>query len=302
MSPKRNNLQKDAWRDFQQVRGIYFEREDFRETLDGGQAFTWYANENDSPEEPEYEGFFGTNLARLHLDSQGKVWASFPKVLDAKKGMRELELYLDCQRDYEHIRKTLESTQDTHMSRALQTYPTLRILRQNPAEAIVAFICSSSKRIVQIKQCVKLLAQNLGKEICEGFYSLPNFEEIDQAPIETITECKLGFRARYLKNSARKIVADNFEPMKLRQLDYHSAKAYLTNLSGIGEKVADCILLFGASRFEAFPVDTWIKQAMHKLYNTGEKPEHIRAFASDKFGEYAGFAQQLIFASIRNGK
>ena len=152
---------------------------------------------------------------------------------------------------------------------------------------------------MQIKQCVQLLAENLGEELSEGVFALPGFDKIADAPIEVLRSCKLGFRADYLKKSAEKIRRDKFDPMSLRELPYEDAKSYLTSLSGIGDKVADCILLFGASRFEAFPVDTWIKQAMTEIYSTPADAKKIRAFAAEKFGDLSGFAQQLIFAAKR---
>ena len=82
-------------------------------------------------------------------------------------------------------------------------------------------------------------------------------------------------------------------------MPYREAKKYLTSLSGIGEKVADCILLFGAAKMDAFPVDTWIRKAMSELYGTPDNPDEIREFAAQKFGAHAGFAQQLIFAAKR---
>ena len=299
---RNSSFDSNFWGGFRRVRNIFFEPEDFRETLDGGQAFTWNRSESDTDGEPEYIGFFSSCAARLKLDRTGRVWASFPASLNPGDSMRSLEEYFDLATDYARIREELESTGDKHIVRALNRYPTLRILRQNPEETIVSFICSSSKRIVQIKQCVGMLAKSMGDEICEDFNRIPDFKRINISDLEDIKKCKLGFRAKYLKKSAKKICDDNFDAQRLRTMDYGSAKSYLTSLSGIGEKVADCILLFGASRFEAFPVDTWIRKAMDKLYSTGEKPENIRAFARDKFGPYAGFAQQLIFASIRNDK
>ena len=283
------------------MRNIFFEPEDFRETLDGGQAFTWNRSESDTDGEPEYIGFFSSCAARLKLDRTGRVWASFPASLNPGDSMRSLEEYFDLATDYARIREELESTGDKHIVRALNRYPTLRILRQNPEETIVSFICSSSKRIVQIKQCVKLLAEKLGDAIDSEANALPSFERIAEAPLSILRECKLGFRAAYLKNTALKISADKFDANSLRKMPYPEAKKYLVSLPGIGEKVADCILLFGAARFEAFPVDTWIKQGMDSLYGTGSNPDAIRKFAKNKFGKYAGFAQQLIFAAYRNG-
>ncbi len=296
-----SRFDRGSWGGFRRIRNLFFRPGDFRETLDGGQAFTWNAAESDTADEPEYTGHFASCAARLKLDGSGRVWASFPRTLDGEKSMLLLENYFDIGTDYALIRKELESTGDMHIIRALERYPTLRILRQEPWEAVVAFICSSNKRIVQIKQCVGMLAERTGNRICEGFNSIPDFNRINSTPVEVIRECKLGFRSRYLKETAKKICDDNFDVRALRNMDYNSAKSYLTSLRGVGEKIADCILLFGASRFEAFPVDTWIRKAMDRLYSAGENPKDIRKFARDKFGVYAGFAQQLIFASIRNG-
>ena len=287
------------WAPFEKLEGIYFEEKDFRETLDGGQAFTW--REFDASPlgfAAAYEGVFRSTALRAALDGRGSVHICAPS--DAPEGAAENFLeYIDAKTDYAPIRETLLKTGDANIAKALKIWPTLRILRQSPAEAIVCFICSSSKRIVQIKQCVALLSEKLGGYAGGGRRAVPSFEAIAAAPLETLRECKLGFRAGYLKKSAEKIVSDGFDPDSLREIPYAEAKKYLTSLSGIGDKVADCILLFGASRFEAFPVDTWIKQAMTALYSTPPNAGKIREFAAERFGGYAGFAQQLIFAAIR---
>lgn len=287
------------WLPFERLDGIFFEERDFRETLDGGQAFTWVELGAAPPGfAAAYEGVFGKTALRAALDGAGRVHISRPS--DAPEGAAEKFLeYMDAGTDYAPIRAALIKTGDANIAKALKIWPTLRILRQSPAEAIVCFICSSSKRIVQIKQCVALLSEKLGEYAGGGRRAPPSFGAIAAAPLETLRECKLGFRARYLKESAGKIVSDGFDPDSLRKIPYAEAKKYLTSLSGIGDKVADCILLFGASRFEAFPVDTWIKQAMTGLYSTPQNADKIREFAAARFGRHAGFAQQLIFAAIR---
>ena len=234
----------------------------------------------------------------MALDKSGNVHFSSP--VDKYEGAgNELFEYLDASTDYAPIRIALEKTGDANIRKALKIWPTLRILRQSPAEAIICFICSSSKRIIQIKQCVRLLSEKLGQPAGGGRHALPSFSDIAAAPDDTLRDCKLGFRSAYLKKSALKIISDGFNPDSLREMPYSDAKKYLLSLSGIGDKVADCILLFGAYRLEAFPVDTWIKQAMTNLYSTPQNPDKIREFAAGRFGRYAGFAQQLIFAAIR---
>ncbi len=292
-------MSKNTWTDFKSLGNLRFTKRDFCETLDGGQSFRWYPIDENCH---IYEGVFCKNRVRLRRESDSSISISLPIKADFKKVCIETLDYLDHSRDYTLLRENLlKKSKDPIMQKAFEYYPTLRILRQNPTEALMCFICSSSKRIVQIKQCVKLLADKLGDKIDSQTNSLPSFERIAEAPLQTLLDCKLGFRANYLKKTAIKIIEDKFEPESLREAPYTEAKKYLTSLSGIGEKVADCILLFGAARFEAFPVDTWIIQGMDALYSTGKNPNKIREFANQKFGSHAGFAQQLIFASYRNG-
>lgn len=267
-----------------------FTLRDFQETLDGGQAFRWQKISEDS-----YEGVFDKFHTRLSLDKSGKILVSIPENSDENKLLKAVENYLDSERDYQQIVK-LQC--DQKVLNAAKEFPTLRILRQKPSEAIVCFICSSSKRIVQIKQCVRLLAENLGERISENAYATPSFEAIANADDKILKDCKLGFRASYLKKTAQKILNDKFETDCLCQMPYNEAKKYLLTLSGIGEKVADCILLFGAAKFEAFPVDTWISKTMSELYGL-ENPKLTREFAAKRFGAHAGYVQQVLFSSIR---
>lgn len=288
-------MNQAKWGKFHKVAGVKFTPADWCETIDGGQAFTWFKTENAN----EFEGVFSDVAAKVKLQSKS-VQISFLDGADERRCLKKFSEYIDAHTDYEAIRTSLERSGDIHMKNALKIYPSLRILRQNPSEAIVCFICSSSKRIVQIKQCVKLLSEKFGTHLGGNFYKIPDFETLANAQLKDILECKLGFRARYLKETAEKIVSEKFNPLSLREMPYQDAKRYLVSLSGIGDKVADCILLFGCSRLEAFPVDTWIRQAMCQLYNTENDVKKIRAYAAQKFPSYAGFAQQLIFAAKRN--
>lgn len=279
------------WSQKKELEGISFSYEDFKETIDGGQSFSWYADGKSA-----YVGIFAKNIARLSL-SGDKLFYQEPSAYKNKELERNLLNYLDAQSDYAKIRQDLYALKDSTLSSQLDKRPNLRILRQPINECIMGFICSSSKRIIQIKQCVNLLRQKFGIELLEGFYSLDSFDKIAKASLDDLLECKLGFRAKYLKNTAQKIIADGFDTQELLTMNYVEAKAYLCSLSGIGEKVADCILLFSANKTNAFPVDTWIIKSMKNLYNI-EKPSDIRAYAKDNFGDYAGYAQQILFANV----
>ncbi len=267
-----------------------FTLSDFLETFDGGQAFSWYRNSDDS-----VEGIFSKTPAKLCLNADGKICAAFLDGADIAASEKLLLEYIDANRNYLEITKPQT---DKHIKLAAEDFPTLRILKQDSSTAIISFICSSSKRIVQIKQCIKLLSENLGDKVHDNFYALPTFQQIANADDAILKACKLGFRAKYLKQTAQKILTDKFDPNSLRTLPYADAKKYLLTLSGVGEKVADCILLFGAAKFEAFPVDTWISKVMSELYSL-ENPKETRAFAAKKWGKHAGYIQQILFASIR---
>ena len=286
------------WGKFAPFADMRFTASDWCETVDGGQAFSWNAAQNCG----EFEGVFANVAAKIRLGKDGVPEAAFPQNLDAAECAKKLAEYFDARTDYAKIRDSLENSADEKMQKALRAYPTLRILRQSVDETIVGFICSSSKRIPQIKKCVKNLSEKFGEKICGGFFALPTIERLADADPAEIRKCGLGFRADYLSKSARKIAADKFDTSALREMPYEEAKNYLTSLSGIGDKIADCILLFGCARFEAFPVDTWIRKAMCELYPVEDNPKKIRAFAAQKFPLYAGFAQQMLFAAKRNGR
>ena len=286
------------WSSFFEVDVPPFLPHDFCETLDGGQSFRWSKTDSFSESRPEYFGVFGKTAAILALDGRGRVLCSLPKNLRSASAKR-VEEYLDCRRDYDAARKSLYGTKDPIMRKALKIHPTLRILRQDPEEALVCFICSSSKRIVQIKECVRLLSEKLGDEICDGVFSLPSFEKIDSADIETIRKCKLGFRSDYIKKTARKICADSFKAESLRSARYSEAKSYLTSLSGIGEKVADCILLFAYRKSDVFPVDTWIRKVYFDMTGKTAPDKAIRKYLVSTYGELSGYAQQYLFFNKR---
>lgn len=286
------------WGNFAPFADMRFTASDWCETVDGGQAFSWRATQNAG----EFKGVFANVAAKIRLGENGVPEAAFALNLDAAQCAQKLADYFDARTDYAKIRLDLEALSDEKMQKALRAYPTLRILRQNVDETIVGFICSSSKRIPQIKKCVQNLSEKFGEKICCGFFALPTIERLADADPAEIRKCGLGFRADYLSKTARKIAADKFDTAALREMPYAEAKNYLTSLSGIGDKIADCILLFGCARFEAFPVDTWIRKAVCELYPVENDPKKIRTFAAQKFPNNAGFAQQMLFAAKRNGR
>ncbi len=162
----------------------------------------------------------------------------------------------------------------------------------------MCFLCSSMKRIAHIKQMVETLAERFGREILPGFHALPTWAELHHVSETELRAAGLGYRARHVHAVAHFLAGQPGWLDVVEQLPYEEAKVQLMRLSGVGAKIADCTLLFGAGRLDAFPVDTWIARIMVQRYGLdGWSNGQIAHFGRVHFGKYAGLAQQYLFAS-----
>jgi N-glycosylase/DNA lyase len=192
---------------------------------------------------------------------------------------------------------------DPWLDKARAFAPGLRIMRQDPWETLCNFICSSLKQIVQIEQINHELRRAFGDEIGEGLHSFPNAARLALATEARLRECKLGFRARHLFVAARQIASSEVSLERITTLPTAEAREHLTRIRGVGEKVANCILLFAYGRAEVFPIDVWVERVLRSLYFKNSqrvKHDRLRAFADSHFGPYRGYAQQFLFHWIRN--
>ena len=280
------------------------------EILDGGQAFRW---RRESDDDHRWSGVFASNAVRLRLDSTGALHWSSPVSL-ASVVEPALIHYLNLGPDLARSVDALPWRSDAHLDRCMEAFPGLTILRQPFGETLLCFLCSATKQIVQIKQMVALLAARHGAPLLANarshparspanptgappLFRLPTWIEIAAVPEAELRACLLGFRARYIHQTAQFIVAHPGWLEETEQLPYPQAKERLCSLPGVGEKVADCVLLFGAGRMEAFPVDVWIIKSMALRYGLeGWKPSQIAHFGRTHFGPFAGLAQQYLFA------
>ena len=262
------------------------------ETLDGGQAFRW-----DRTAEGHWRGQWAGCVAELRQAAPlASVEWRAPVAL-APAVAAGLPDYLGAARDWSALADALPWRSDAHAAACLQAFPGLRILRQPFGETLLGFLCSATKQIVQIKQMMALLAERHGVELAPGFRRLPTWTELAAVPESELRGCLLGFRARYIAETARFLAARPGWLDETETAPYPAAKARLLELPGVGEKVADCVLLFGAGRLEAFPVDTWILKALARRYGLGDwKPAPVAQFGRAHFGPLAGLAQQSLFA------
>lgn len=269
------------------------------ELLDGGQAFRWRWQ----PESACWSGQWGDTLAEVRRDSTGGLsWRALaPPGHDSASAVRR---YFALDQDWEQRMNTLPWRSDAHLARCQKAFPSLRLLRQPFGETLLGFLCSATKQILQIKQMVQLLAERHGAAIAPGIHRLPTWSELAAIPEADLRRCLLGFRARYIRETALRLQAEPGWLETTEAAPYPLAKARLCSLPGVGEKVADCVLLFGAGRLEAFPVDVWVLRALADRYGLhGWKPEQVAHFGRTHFGAYAGLAQQFVFAwERRHGK
>jgi N-glycosylase/DNA lyase len=261
------------------------------EIVDGGQTFRWNRLPDDT-----WQGVWAGCVARLKpIGSDGLLWSAPQELVGIVA--EGLPAYFETSLRFGRLVDDLPWRSDPHLERCLKAFPGLRLLRQPLGETLLCFLCSATKQIVQIKQMVELLALRHGREIVPGIHRLPTWEELATVSEEALRACLLGFRARYVSQTAQILAGKTDWLSQLDQLPYRQAKERLRELPGVGEKVADCVLLFGTGRFEAFPVDVWITKTMELRYELeGWAPQQIAHFGRMHFGAGAGLAQQYLFA------
>jgi len=221
--------------------------------------------------------------------------------------------YFGLDDDLKKIRDSVGK--DEHVRKALQEFWGLRIVRQDPWECLISYICATYKGIAAIKTMLRKLSEKFGERIrFDGgdFYGFPAAKKLAKASERELVECGLGYRAKYLLATSKKIVEEDFDLESLRKTAYCQAKKELCAFLGVGLKVADCILLFSLGKHEAFPVDVWMKRVILRHYGkrfpemfikkissheslSNAEYEKLNEFGRNYFGEYAGYAQQYLY-------
>ena len=193
---------------------------------------------------------------------------------------------------------------DERVRAGIAAYPGMRVLRQAPWEMLASFILSSTSNIPRISRTVELLASTLGERVGLGDaerFTFPGPERIAEAGEARLRELGCGFRAPYLARAAEAAASGGLPLASLRQASYDDALASLVALHGVGEKIADCVMLFSLEKMEAFPADRWVIKALHEWYGLPENAKYgaMRAWAWERFGADAGYANQYLFWNVR---
>ncbi len=270
---------------------------DLTATLTGGQAFRWRVRDGG------WEGVVAGRWVRLEASGPNLRITS----ATGEAAGPGLHHYLALDEDLPAILATFP--QDAVLAAATQAVPGLRLLRQDPWECLASFILSSTKQIVQIQECVRLLCQRFGEPIPAGAagegtdWAFPPIRVLAAASEAELRACKLGFRAKYLRETARLLDAGEISLERIATLPTPLARAELEKFTGVGRKIADCVLLFAYGRQDAFPVDVWVQQALHRLYFPRLRrvsPQRLLRFSETYFGTHAGYAQQYLFQYARS--
>ena len=213
--------------------------------------------------------------------------------------------------DFQGIKKQL--SKDRVMKKAINNFPGMRILRQDPFQCYISFIVSSNSNIPNIQTRLQKLSQKFGeKKIVDKneFFLFPEPEKLANASINEIAKCGLGYRTKYVKKAAIAVNKGMIDFPSLKKQDYQEARDSLCQVFGIGKKVADCILLFSLDKLEAVPLDRWVLRILQKYYSkefqistktiTEKTYDELHNKIVDHFGEYAGYGQQFLFKNERD--
>lgn len=264
-----------------------------KDIFECGQCFRW----NEEPD-GSYTGIFGHNVLNVKEEKDIVITGICNgDIEDICKN------YFDLDRNYEEIKKTL-SLVDDNMKESIRYGEGIRILNQDLWEMIISFIISANNNIPRIKGIIERMSAKYGQEIKfrgTSYYTFPTIDELSQASVKDLKDLGLGFRDRYVYETTKKIKEGKINLENLKQEPTNEVRKQLLTLTGVGPKVADCIMLFSTlKRFDVFPVDVWVRRVMNDLYihnedETKVNKKQIQEIARDKFGALEGIAQQYLF-------
>ncbi len=261
-------------------------------TINSGQVFLWRKNMDN------WYGINGQNILRVN---------NFGKIKSYSKQKT------DYFRDKDNLEKILKSiSKDKTTGQAVKKYFGLRLLRQDPFQCFISFIISSNSNIQKIKTCLENICKNFGEKVFfdnNEFFMFPEPKILASASIQEIKNCGAGYRSNFIISASEMVHSNRINFEYLKKCDYFKAKDIISQVPGVGDKVADCILLFSLDKLEAFPLDRWMIKILERYYPkifeistktiTHRQYEILHEKITNYFGPYAGYAQQFLFKMER---
>ena len=265
---------------------------DVDNSINSGQVFLWQKSKEN------WYGIDGQNI--LKINQSGKI-----KSISNKK--------TDFFRKNDDIQSIIKSiSKDKTIKKAVKEYEGLRIFNQDPFQCMISFIISSNSNIQKIKNSLEKISKKFGTKVIiqnKEFFLFPKPENIAKASINEIKACGVGYRAPFIKDAAKMVTLKKVNFEYLKNSDYNETKRNLRLIPGVGNKVADCIMLFSLNKLDAFPLDTWMIKILEKYYSnefqiktktiTEKQYEILHKKIVDYFGPYCGYAQQFLFKMER---
>jgi N-glycosylase/DNA lyase len=279
---------------------------DLQSTVESGQSYLWWrADGRDYDGTHGDDGWYVTTTRATGEPAAVRVrqydgcleWES---TIDADPVLRQRLRLGD---DLPAIRAA--TSDDDLIEAAYDTYPGMRLVRDPPFPSLVSFICSAQMRVARIHEMGQSLRDAFGDQITLGgetYHAFPTPDQLAAASEGELRDLNLGYRAPYVKRTAEMVVDGEADPAAAADLPYEEAREYLTRFVGVGEKVADCVLLFSLGFLEAVPIDTWIRKTIAEYYPDCDRDSYAetsRAIREQFGGEYAGYAQTYVFHFLR---
>ena len=261
-------------------------------SINSGQVFLWKKNKE------FWNGVNGNDV--LRVDENGNI--------NSYQNDK-----IDFFRQNDNLEKIIKSiSKDKTVKIAVKKFQGLRILRQDPFQCLISFIVSSNSNIPKIKNNLENISKKFGKKIKfhdQEFFLFPNPKKLAKASINEITSCGVGYRAKFIKEAAKMIDLKKIKFDYLKKCDYQNAKENICQIPGVGNKVADCVLLFSLEKLEAVPLDRWIIRILEKYYKkkfeintktiTEKQYNILHKKIVNHFGPFAGYSQQFLFKMER---
>ena len=277
-------------------------------SINSGQMFLWEKYKN------SWYGTYANYILKFSITKDEVEFCSTPKFDNWEYFIFRLD---------DDIRNIFSNfSNDIILLKLLKRYTGLRLIRQDPHQCMISFACSSNTNISMIRRMLKNLSMKFGiKTRIDNkiFFTFPTMKNLYKASINELCSCSVGYRAKTIKSIAEKIVTGSLTIDELDRSKYDDARKTLTSIYGIGNKIADCILLFSLEKTEAFPIDVWMGRAIFMYYKrlihnrkvtfmngnknlSDDQYSVLSEIMRNHFGKYGGYAQQYLFYHIRNMK
>jgi N-glycosylase/DNA lyase len=274
---------------------------ELKDIFECGQCFRWN-KENDG----SYTGVIKNCVLNVKKEENKIIFNGI-----SNQDLKEIVIdYFDLNRDYTELKSKLSKI-DEYMLESINYGVGIRILNQDFWECIISYIISANNNIPRIKKIIEAISKEYGKEVVwknKSYYLFPTVDELSKATVEELRGLGTGFRDKRIYKTTQMIYNKEFDLEKVQNMsNTNLIREELLKLDGVGNKVADCVMLFSLKRYDVFPIDVWVRRVMNDLYIHNENEENvnkaeIQKIADEKFSNLAGLAQQYLFYWRREAK